>query len=126
MLRKMIAWAAGGAFFVLVAIVLLLLSSPKNGGRSRSQNIPLDQPLSVDEVINHIEKYAGFVGVEGKVQEVDSGGYLRLGNEDGSLTLPVDYRGILPLKGSRVIAYGRILMDEGERYVFEASIVKAK
>lgn len=122
----MLAWAAAGAFFVLVAIALLLLSSPKNAGRSRSQNIPLDQPLSVDEVVNHIEKYRGFVGIEGNVLDIDSEGIFRLGNEEGSLMLPVDYRGALPPEGSRVIIYGQILMDEGERYIFEASIVKPK
>jgi len=126
-MRKFFFWSVGAASFLLFAFVIYLLASPKNVQRGRVQNAGVKQPLSVDEVVDHIAQYRGFVGVQGRVLQIaEDSSFFMLGSEETDRKLPITCRSPIPTEGASIIAYGRIRMDEGERYILEASVIKAK
>jgi hypothetical protein len=89
--------------------------------------LDLEKPITVEELIQNIARYRGYVQVEGEVirSDSDESGFSLVSRESGA-KLPVSYRGAIPPMGERVIAAGKLVLDEGERYIFEATRIKAR
>ncbi|MCG3147703.1 MAG: hypothetical protein PCFJNLEI_01144 [Verrucomicrobiae bacterium] len=85
------------------------------------------QPLSVDAVVEHPEKFGGPIGVVGRVANVEpASGAFALGCEDACVAMPVKFSGTMPKAGSDVIVRGQIKKESDGRYIFNAESVTAK
>lgn len=94
-------------------------------GDSRPQR--LGQPLEVDVVIEHPEKFTGPIAVAGRVAKVEpASGVFMLGCEDGCVLMPVKFAGTLPAAGRDVIARGQVKQTAQGNYVFNAQTVEQK
>lgn len=95
---------------------------------SQSQgNINSSNAVSLDDLVNHPDRFKGNLKVAGRVIKVTSSSdSFVLGCEDACIAMPVTYQGQIPAEGTEIIAYGAIREAEGGRYIFEAQEIRAK
>src|SRR3972149_3436038 len=83
--------------------------------------------VNVDDVVNNPEKFAGLIGVEGTITNLDeTNTAFTLGCEDACIAMPVKFSGRPPKEGTNVIAYGEVKKTEQAKYIFVAQEIKAK
>lgn len=83
--------------------------------------------IAVDDLASHPEEAKGRLAVNGTVAEVleSRSGFL-LGCEDACVSLPVTFKGTMPIVGSEVTVYGVVAKADSEKYVLIAEEVKSK
>ena len=76
--------------------------------------------LDVHHIVEQPELFKGNIGIVGKVQKIliekaEAASFLMLEcDDDACAAVPVSYEGQEPAAGSKIIAYGKIEVDEGE------------
>jgi hypothetical protein len=114
----------------IIAPTLLLAITPWGCGKHNETQPIATEPqvriVSVDDVAESPEKFAGTIAVTGRVTEVKADGVFTLGCEDACVVVPVKFAGQLPPVGRDVVVHGQIKQGAEGRYLFDAQKVEQK
>lgn len=110
--------------FSFLLIITVFFGSSALTGCSKTES---SDPIPLDNVVAHPDKFEGKIDVAGRVAKVDAEKTLLvLGCEDVCVAMPVKVSGTMPKEGSDVIVRSEIKKDADGRYLFEAESVRPK
>lgn len=123
MKKKFLIGSIGVLVLLIVILGIYFVSLPNR----KNNPLNLSKVVDVDQVVQHPDRFHGFVGVDGIVIKVDpSKDAFVLGCEDLCIMMPVKYTGQMPDVGCQITVYGEIKQSEDEKFVFEAQEIKTK